>query len=274
MKRKINWLPMLLFICIWGCQTQNKETKVAGTAGEKPEKETNYQHIPAELLAGLKAHGGIGAWKEYGQLSYDLTKRGVNEQLVTDLHSRKVLLTLSDYKIGYDGQNVWIAPNKEAMGKGSPRFYHNLNFYFFAVPFVFADPGIKYEVLPAREIDGKVYDAVKISYNEGVGDAPGDYYVAHFDQETHQLYLLLYTVTYFSGKPHENYNAIIYHEWQNAGGLMVPKLMKGYKYADGEIGEQRYEARFDNVVFEEKTPAPSLFAMPENAEIDSLQVDT
>ena len=274
MKSNINWLIVLLIALNWGCQTQNKESAVAGAQAQKPEKKVRYEHIPTELLAGLKAHGGMDSWKKYGKLSYDLTKRGRSEQLVTDLHSRKVLLTLSDYKIGYDGQNVWITPNKAAMGGGSPRFYHNLNFYFFAVPFVFADPGIKYEVLPAREIDGKVYDVVKISFNEGVGDAAGDYYVAHFDQETHQLYLLLYTVTYFSGESHENYNAIIYHEWQNTGELLVPKMMKGYKYADGEIGEQRYEARFDNVVFEENKPDASLFAMPENAEIDSLKVDT
>ena len=273
MKKNIIGLSMMLIIGNIGCQTQNKDTVVTETTGEKPENAAKYEHIPDELLAGLKAHGGIDFWKKYGQLSYVLMKRGTTEQLVTDLHSRKVLLTLPDYKIGYDSKNVWITPNKAAMGGGSPRFYHNLNFYFFALPFVLADPGIKYEVLPDREIDEKVYDVVKISFDEGVGDASGDYYIAHFDQETHQLYLLLYTVTYFSGESNENYNAIIYHEWQNAGGLLVPKLIKGYKYAAGEIGEQRYEARFEHVVFEENTPDPSLFAMPENAEIDSLKAD-
>lgn len=273
MKKSTYWLITLIIVCGWSCKPQNKESVIADTPESKTEDKANYDHIPAELLAGLDAHGGVETWKKYGKLSYDLTKRGNSEQLVTDLHSRKVLLTMSDHKIGYDGQNVWISPNKEAMGGGSPRFYHNLNFYFFAVPFVFADAGINYEILPAREIDGKLYDAVKISYNEGVGDASGDYYVAHFDQETHQLYLLLYTVTYFSGESHENYNALIYQDWQNVGGLLVPKMMQGYKYADGEIGEQRYEARFENVVFEENAPDPSQFAMPENAEIDSLKVD-
>ena len=268
MKKRMIWLSLLLIVFNWGCQNKNNESQVRQAAEEKPQMKERYEHLPAGLLAGLEAHGGVDSWKKYGTLSYDLTKRGGSEKLLTDLHTRKVLLTLADYQIGYDGQDVWISPNKAAMGGGSPRFYHNLNFYFFALPFVFADPGIRYEVLADREIGGKVYDAIKISFDDGVGDASGDYYIAHFDQETHQLYLLLYTVTYFSGESNENYNAIIYHEWQNAGGLLVPRVMKGYKYIDGEIGEQRYEARFDNVIFKEKTPDPSLFAVPENAEID------
>ena len=259
--KKMLWLLLIGFI--FACQPQSPETP--------DEPTTPTANLPEALSAALEAHGGLEQWQSMRTLEYEIERADSIEHHLIDLQNRKVLLSHPNYKLGFDGQEVWVSPNKAAFGKGSARFYHNLVFYFHAMPFVLADPGINYEVLPQKEIEGRLYNAVKISYNEGVGDAPDDYYIAHFDAETNQMRWLLYTVTYYSGEANERFNALLYDEWVEVNGLLVPKVNKGYKYADGQIGEMRYERVFNNIKLSIEAPDQSLFEMPENAAIDSLR---
>ena len=228
----------------------------------------NYPNL---LIQAFNAHGGLEQWQSMSTLDFAIDKDGQPEQHIVDLKSRKVIIEYGDqYRIGFNGKDVWVAPNKAAFGKGSARFYHNLRFYFVAMPFIVSDPGIKYEVLPQKNINGKNYDALSIKYNEGVGDAPDDEYILHFDPETHQMEWLLYTVTYYSGKPETKYNALHYNEWQEVDGLLLPQKMVGYKYENGQIGEKRYERAINILALAEVPPYPDFFEMPEVAEIDSL----
>ena len=233
-------------------------------------KPQHWESIPAEMMKGLNAIGGLERWSEMKTMAYSIPKGDQKELHQIDLPSRKVRISHPDYTIGYDGTEVWVTPDKDVLGGMSPRFYHNLIFYFYAIPYVLADPGTNYEVLPDRTINGRDLDVVKVSFDSGVGDAPEDYYIAHFDQATGEMYLLLYTVTYFSGASNENYGAIIYDNWIDVNGLKLPKTMKGYKYAADTLGEQRYERIFDDIALETTSLDPSLFEMPEGAVIDSL----
>ena len=121
-----------------------------------------------------------------------------------------------------------------------------------------------------QTISDITYNAVKISYDQGVGDTPEDYYIAHFNPETGLMELLLYTVTYFSKESHDKYNALLY-DWQEVQGLQVAKSITGYKYDSGRLGDIRYESQFNNVIFSKEAPDTSLFSIPEIAEIDSLK---
>ncbi len=257
-----------MIMVLASCQPyQSKETT-------SNNKETTVPPAYPELLTeALNAHGGIEQWAKYRTLSYTVENTlgaPKTETQLIDLNTRKVRITGDNYTIGMDGNNVWVAPDKAAFGKMSARFYHNLVFYFFAIPYVLADPGIIYEDMGLVTISGKKYRALKISYNGGVGDTADDEYIAHFNPETYKLELLLYTVTYFSGQKQIEYNCLMYNEWQTVNGLEVPASFEGRKYENGEIGEKRYEARFTNVLFDENAPDISEFTMPELAEIDSL----
>lgn len=234
------------------------------------EMEAAKAQMPKVLQQAIEAHGGFDRWHAMQTWAYSIERNEKNERHFIDLKTRKVLIKQDDFTVGFDGEEVWITPNLAAFGKGSPRFFHNLYWYFHAFPFVMTDPGINYEVLPPEVMKGKKYDAVKITYNQGVGDAPDDEYIAHFDPETHQMYLLLYTVTYFNGKPGDKYNAIIYDDWKDVNGLLVPNSMKGYKYNDGELGEQRYKRDFNDIILGTEPADQTQFEMPEGAEIDAL----
>jgi len=228
------------------------------------------QDIPAIFKKGIEAHGGWEAWKEMKTLEFSIIKNAQKEKHTIDLISRKARIEHPNWTIGFDGSEVWITPDKEAFGKRSPRFYHNLYFYFFAMPFVLADPGIEYEVMEPDSLNGQLYNPVKISFKEGVGDAPEDIYIAYFDQTSHIMSALLYTVTYYSGEASQRYNALIYDNWIDVNGLKLPASFKGYTYENGDINDIRYDLGFEGISLSEQLSDPSIFEMPPSAEVDTL----
>ena len=157
-----------------------------------------------------------------------------------------------------------------------PRFYMWTPFYFFGMPFAFADPGARQEPLGKKSFEGKEYDAVKITFVKGTGDSPDDYYVAYLDSATRQLKLASYIVSYPAMRnnrpvselqPH----AVVFEEWQKADGVLVPKTAAFYKW-DGEklVGEPLGRLRYANVRFSQKPPEESRFRKPPDAVIAPL----
>ena len=233
------------------------------------------EEAPSPLKPYFDAHGGVDRWRSFGTLSYDVIQGEAKEKHLFDLHSRKVLLEKEEvYQLGFDGKDVWVSPTLGAFDRNyPPRFYHNLLFYFFSLPFVYADPGVIVENMEPREVEGKTYNIVKISYQSGVGDSPKDEYINYFDAETNQLRYLLYTVTFFSGEKSQDHNAISYDQWQEVNGLLVPKEFT-FRTWDGEnFGEERATDTFENVQFKEETPDQDLFVRPVNAEVDTVQLN-
>lgn len=251
----------LLLACNPSSKSENQKTSVA----------SDKKELPAKLLKGLNAHGGLDSWNSFKTMEYSFPKGEEKEHQLIDLKNRKVLISHPNYKVGFDGDEVWVSPNAAAFGKRSARFYHNLIFYFYAMPFVLADDGINYELLTDKEFNGQLYDAVSIKYESGVGDAPDDEYIACFNKTTGQMEYLMYTVTYYSKTKSSKYNVIHYAEWEKVNGLKLPKKMVGYKYENGQLGEVRYERVFSNASLSSTKKEASFFAKPQVAEVSPLE---
>ncbi len=256
-----------LCLVMAGCEPSQNASQAEGSTGEAPAPSS----VQDALDRGIAAQGGLATWHSYHTLEYEQVQGDRRVQHLIDLHTRKTLQTTEAYQFGYDGTDVWVAPNLDAF-PGNPRFSNGLDFYFFAIPFVLADPGTNREHLGRVTVDGAEYEAVKISYDAGVGASPDDYYIVHFDPETHRLHLLLYTVTYRSQEPNENYNARVYEEWQEIGGLVLPRKMTSYRWNSEQrrLGEKRRETVYDNVRLSTEKPDATRFARPEGAEIDTV----
>jgi len=233
----------------------------------------------AQLEQSYDAHGGIAIFKEFGTLEYDLEMEStevvtLKDHQLIDLHSRNVLITGDTYKLGFDGKEAWIAPNMNALGL-PPRFYSSTPFYFFGAPFLFADPGANLEHLGAKELDGKEYNVVKITYDKGIGDTPDDDYLAYIDKDTNQLKTLTYIVTYpplMQGKSIDELerHAVVYNEWQEVNGLIVPQKISFYEWSDDKLGDKIVGSMtFENISFKKESPDPATFQKPQGAEVDS-----
>lgn len=246
----------LAFLFI-GCQP-NQQQEASDSIDEAPVK---VDHHSASITQVFDAHGGYANWASMKQMSYD---RG-GEKTVVNLENRKIKLTSETQTIGFDGANVWIAP--DSLDASRARFYHNLYFYFYAMPFVVGDPGVFYEDVEPKDFLGKSLNGVKVSYGDGIGDSPKDYYIVWYDPTTYKMEWLMYTVTFRSGEAHENYNLIKYDQWAEVEGLNLPTTIQWYVYKDGEIGEMRNEATFENIQLSVTAPSDDLFVMPEGAKI-------
>lgn len=226
------------------------------------------------LENGYEAHGGLAKWKSFGAVEYDFAwnneKRQRADHQIFDLATRAGLITSDEYAVGGTFAGVWVKPDAKAVGM-PPRFYLWTPFYFFGMPFVFADPGVKAESLGQRVLGGKSYDVVRITFTKEAGDSPEDYYLAHFDATTHQLHLAAYIVTYpelSGGKPapEQEPHAILFEEWQEADGLRVPRRATLYNWKDDNLsGEPRGTLEFTNVKLSTAAPDPQKFARPEGA---------
>ncbi len=267
---------LIFFFAALSCTNKNDHKTSESQTTDTTAPTTDLSRYPELFQKIIMAHGGFEKWQQQASLNFTLEttlgKEKTETQLI-DLWTRKVLIESDSFKLGMDGSNVWVFPSKEAFGELPARFYHNLIFYFFAIPHILADPGTIYEDLGERTIDNKSYRALKVSFEEGTGDADDDFYILHVNPETYQLEILLYTVTYFSGEQHENYSALVYEQWQDINGLVVPQKMVGRKYEDGSLGDVNYNNSFSGVMFSTKQPESGVFDMPSGAEIDSLKTN-
>jgi hypothetical protein len=137
--RNLYFPPALwLIILCYGCAQSDKE------AGNKAPVETTAgegRDFPLLLQELLSQHGGYNTWQQYKKLAYDLVGTdGTREHQLFNLENRKTLIKKdSFFTIGYNGKEVWVMPQIEAMPRA--RFYYNLHVYFFGLPFFIADPG-------------------------------------------------------------------------------------------------------------------------------------
>jgi len=273
LKEKMKYFSILIIsLFVLGCQPSDKpKEETADKSSDLKEGKLEMSQYPELLQKALAAHGGLNTWKKYGSLKYNkVNAEGDSESQLINLNNRRVFIDRDSVQIGFNGSEVWVSPDLASYGKGSARFYHNLHFYFFGIPFLLADPGINYEDVGTKTINNKSYRALKITYNEGVGDSDSDVYIALFNPESFKLELLLYTVTYYSGEKTDSYNALMYPEWQRVDGLLVPKQYVGYQFKNDSLGDKRYSASFESILFAKTEPLDDLFQMPTNAEVDSL----
>ncbi|MBX2827168.1 MAG: hypothetical protein KTR22_03355 [Flavobacteriaceae bacterium] len=259
----LSFLSLLLFT---SCKDNtSKEPISESNSVESISTDQEITKYPPSLSEVFKAHGGMQQWNDMNALSYEMTKGEAIEKHLVSLKDRRVRLDHPNWAIGFDGNEVWLKQNTEDAYKGNARFYHNLYFYFYAMPFVLGDEGITYEVLESTKLLEKEYHGVKVSYGEGVGDSPKDEYILYFDSETHQMEWLGYTVTYRSNEKSDSWSFIHYADWAAVNGLMLPKKLTWYTSENNSPKEERSSMEFQNIEISSEIPDSNLFLMPNEA---------
>jgi hypothetical protein len=261
---------LLLLLGVVACK-QNPETdkKEGSVPQESVKGETIY---PDALTQVFEAHGGLEQWKTQRTLSFVIPKPNLSETHTIDLWSRKDRIDTEQFSMGFDGEQAWLM-NDSGKYEGDVGFYHNLMFYFYAMPFVLADDGIVYSATPDLEYDGKKYPGIQIAYESGVGASSKDEYFIHFDPETHQMAWLGYTVTYRSGESSDNVKWINYADWQEVNELILPKTITWHKYEGRTILDPVSSITFDEVLVNGSPKPDGFYAKPETGEYVTIQMN-
>lgn len=253
-------LGLLLCITLMACENTNTKEAINNIAPERT--------FPALFTKILDAHGGLDQWEAMNTLTFEKGEGAEREYHTVDLKSRKSLIERKGkFQLGSDGEKVWVSPHRDSFPGSSPRFYHNLYFYFVAIPYVLADPGVVYEDMGEQMVGEEKYRVLKTGFQENVGDAPDDQYWLYVDPETYLVDFITYSVTYFDSAKATTYNALKY-EWGKSNGLLVPKTFIGYKWVDGALGEERYKREYGPVVYSKEKTNHQRFAIPEGAYVE------
>jgi len=233
------------------------------------------------VLAGIEAQGGLTPWMAANAIGFDYAYRPtdgrgpkVSYQTV-ELRTARVFHTFAEPTrggIAWDGERAWSALEDNAAVPA--RFWALTPFYFTAMPFVLADPGVKLELVeddPAAAGFGPA-DVVRVTFEAGTGDAPEDYYVVYFDKADHHMLGLRYVVSW---KPfvapknlaHTPEKLVVYSQPIEVGGIKVAGTQTFYAF-DGKRGDRVTTATVRDVAFP-ATFDPATLSMPDGAVIDT-----
>lgn len=234
------------------------------------------------VLRAIEAHGGLERWYATPTSSfgweYSNERAGLRfrTEMVAHNRTREVYHDVTSLgtpdrpepftgRMAWTGEEAWFVPADDE--RINARFWATTGYYFEMIPFVFADPGARYERLPDQVLDGETYHMVKVGYEEGVGDAD-DYYVAYVDRRTGRVRAIRYVVT-FGGRPAGIETLFYYDDRTTVDGLTVATRFRGFAFRDGEKGAFRNEAWADEIEFGVPFDTTRL-AVPDSARIDPL----
>src|SRR5690606_1966699 len=180
-----------------------------------------------------------------------------------NLESRKIRLSNSEFEIGFNGNQAWISPNREAYKGNSVKFYHNLYFYFFNIPYVFTDPGVTVEKVEDKLMNGKKYPTFQAKFDSSTGSSPKDQYFMLINPETNRLEYLLYTVTYF-GDENPPLSVLKYEDYRNSDGVYFPRILTGYTFENDSTKNLRYQVTFADALLLDEEFDEEIFEKPED----------
>ena len=167
MDRLITLLSLLLLF-VAACQPQsdvpaNAEATDQPSAAELAQARLEASEGGQLVLRAINAHGGLDAWYNAPTSSYSWEYANVDmdfrfkSHMVVDNASRRAyhdLLELGthaealpvDGQFAWDGSDAWISP--DTLSQPNPRFWATTGYYFQSIPFILADPGLQYAVMP------------------------------------------------------------------------------------------------------------------------------
>lgn len=222
---------------------------------------------PESITKVFDAHGGVDTWNAMQSLVFTMKKPNGDEVTTTDLKNRTSLIEMPKHTIGFNGKDVWLTSKDTTAYKGNPKFYYNLMFYFYAMPFVLADDGIMYEETTPLVFEGQTYPGIKIGYEAGIGESPEDEYILYYNPETYKMEWLGYTVTFFSKEKSKEFHFIKYSNWQTVNGLLLPETLTWYKYENNLPTEKRNDLKFTDVKLSKEKLDAFIFEIKEGATV-------
>ena len=257
----------LLFVLLVVITSCKEKTETPTVNYEEQNLDVTTSIYPKDITRVFDAHGGLDNWKQMRTLEFSMEKPDGLEITTTDLRERYSLIEMPKHTIGFDGESVWMKSKDKSVYKGNPKFYYNLMFYFYAMPFILADDGIKYTDADPLVFEGKSYPGIKISYEAGVGVSPDDEYVMYYDSETNKMTWLAYTVTYFSKEKSEKWSFINYSDWQEVEGLLMPKTLSWYNVENNLPTTKRNDVEFSHIMMTTDKMSLKMYMMPDDAEV-------
>ena len=237
------------------------------------------------VLKSINYHGGLATWWNNGPLYFRFNyqpRKGTGTPRDTyetaDYWSsvaRHQRVSDPNTEYGWTGSQAWYLPDSAEIPYNT-RFWALTPYYFAGMPFVFADEGVNLSAEEPVVYEGETYDAVRVTFGEGVGDAPEDYYVLYLHPETGRLSAIRYVVSYpgyFPDGGHSQEKLMTYEGEQKISGITLPEKHRTFMWeADGSMGDYVTDITLGDVRFRPEIEK-SYFEAPEGSYIMTSLTD-
>lgn len=239
----INTLKLLLVALVFttffnSCGETAENKSDAATATPTAEK-IPASNAPAEIQKIETAHKRSDFLsKKAIQFDIVLTfgnKVRLDGTLTLATNSSKALITYKDgRKIYVVGDKVHRSPNME--NAKSARFAAYTWSYFFMLPYKLSDGGTVWSNIGQDSLDNQLYNAQKLNFEAGTGDAPDDWYYIYSKPENDLVEHAAYIVTAGQSKEaaEEDPHSIQYLDYKSVGGIPIAHEWKFWEWRTTE----------------------------------------
>jgi hypothetical protein len=190
--------------------------------------------------------------------------KSTTANLTTMTNSGKIRLQYADGKtVVFDGKKIWLNSTDANVYKQA-RFDIFMWQYFFMAPFKMDDAGTNWQLLTDKTLDDMDYARAKLTFKNGTGDTPNDWYIVHRDKATDYLAAMAYIVT-FGNKPvseaEKRANGITYTDFTSVEGVQFATTWQFWKWAELRgFYDAKGSAKIKNIRFIK--PTADTFAAP------------
>lgn len=231
---------------------------------------------PARSLVerAVEAHGGMDAWRQLEDVTWRETITRFDNGETAEVTVRKIFYKKKpsgntmmrieqeggaiehvdeDYRvhqgtpegvavIGNDGEEAWYevdgVPQRSEEARRSARYVTQAFKYWFGLPFKLLDAGTRLRLLEPREVDGRRFNLLEVTFEEGVGDTPRDRFVYWFDDETGRIGEIRFWRVGRVDRPRRG----VWSHYVQVGGVWKETLREFYNAATMEkASERRFE---------------------------------
>jgi len=298
MTRKLSIVTFIVLLTIMGCKQEKTQNSKVDTA--QAEIDSNTVKVPTSWIenrvakakekletsdAGkivweaMEAHGGLARWFANGPISFHFDYQPLdggeprNTNQVVDTwrgRARHFSAVDSTQQFGWNGEEAWVKAKDSTVFNYNTRFWSLTPYFFMGQPFVLAGKGTNLELLDQVEFKDNLYQAVKVTFDSGTGDAPDDYYVLYFNTRSRKLEVIRYIVSYpgyFEKGKHlpEKFMELLGE--QTVDGITFPKNYKTYWLNEENApGEHITDIKLSEIKFLPELKS-SYFDVPKGAEV-------
>ena len=234
MKSKALFPLLITLILLSNCNSKS-ETTLVQKIGKAHQKEVFLNKRALKMDVNITFNG----------------KTRLNGELILQTNSSEGLLTLKDgNQIYFNQDKVYCSPEIENQNK--VRFDAYTWSYFFLFPYKLSDEGTVWSKVESVTMNEQAYNQQKLTFKNGTGDAPDDWYIVYSNPKTNLIRVAAYIVTAGKTKAEaeKNPHAISYENYTIFEEIPIATSWKFWEWNKTEgLTKQIGNATLSNIEF-------------------------
>jgi hypothetical protein len=235
------------------CGSPGSQSHASASDAQQQAATSSQREVPT-FAQPIEAAHGAETFRRKDGLRFEFALRfGESTELLVEVvmktdMSRIRMQQADGSKLIWDGKDAYAAPADADWAR--PRFTVLTWPYFLCAPFKLSDPNTHLEPKGRATLRDTTYSTAKLTFDDGVGDSPDDWYLLYRDDASGLLRAMAYIVTYHQSVEEAEPHAISYHHFTEVDGVQFPTEFRFWSWSEAEgLGKRLGTARLGGFRF-------------------------